>query len=296
MTHTLKQTSIFHKFSGLHKLQKNNEKFNQCLNEYQIYKNQQETALAKRHNLIEAIGLETKLASIPLNKAEKILGYSIKQEAKDESTDGFNDASPKTFKALKTVNNQIASIIAKSSGSGALVSLGSWSLVSTFGAASTGTAIASLSGVAATNATLAWFGFGSIAAGGFGMALGQVVLAGILIFSVLGLCPVYIHWKSKRIKLKLIELENSLRDIQKSFPELMSRLSELEHKATSQKTARLALEDTIKVTELKLYPRGTWSYRYRWCKFKVTGKYFNEHETGIVDTLNSAVHDYLKSI
>lgn len=48
-----------------------------------------------------------------------------------------------------------------------------------FGAASTGTAISSLSGAAATNATLAWLGGGSLAAGGGGMAAGSVVLGTI---------------------------------------------------------------------------------------------------------------------
>lgn len=45
-----------------------------------------------------------------------------------------------------------------------------------FAAASTGTAISSLTGAAATKATLAWFGGGSLAAGGGGMALGATVL------------------------------------------------------------------------------------------------------------------------
>lgn len=48
--------------------------------------------------------------------------------------------------------------------------------VMALGTASTGTAIASLSGVAATNATLAALGGGAIAAGGGGMALGTTLL------------------------------------------------------------------------------------------------------------------------
>lgn len=50
------------------------------------------------------------------------------------------------------------------------------SAVMALGTASTGTAIASLSGAAATNATLAALGGGAIAAGGGGMALGTTVL------------------------------------------------------------------------------------------------------------------------
>jgi hypothetical protein len=50
------------------------------------------------------------------------------------------------------------------------------SAVMVLGTASTGTAIASLSGVAATNATLAALGGGAIAAGGGGIALGTTIL------------------------------------------------------------------------------------------------------------------------
>jgi hypothetical protein len=45
------------------------------------------------------------------------------------------------------------------------------------GAASTGTAISTLSGAALTNASLAAFGGGAVAAGGGGMALGTTVVA-----------------------------------------------------------------------------------------------------------------------
>jgi len=65
-------------------------------------------------------------------------------------------------------------------GSGAALAFGAYSGTMMFATASTGTAIASLGGVAATNATLAWLGGGSLAAGGFGMAGGMMVLGGIV--------------------------------------------------------------------------------------------------------------------
>lgn len=68
--------------------------------------------------------------------------------------------------------------------------------VMALGTASTGTAIASLTGVAATNATLAALGGGAIAAGGGGIALGTTILSaatfgvgllvGGVIFSITG--------------------------------------------------------------------------------------------------------------
>lgn len=70
-------------------------------------------------------------------------------------------------------------------GAGGLVAGGSAALVSyaAVGAlahAGTGAAIAGLSGVAATNATLAWLGGGTLAAGGLGVAGGMWVLGGMV--------------------------------------------------------------------------------------------------------------------
>ncbi|WP_262122522.1 hypothetical protein [Anaerococcus sp. Marseille-Q5996] len=50
-------------------------------------------------------------------------------------------------------------------------------VATTFGLASTGTAISALSGAAATNAALAWLGGGALVAGGGGMAAGNAFLA-----------------------------------------------------------------------------------------------------------------------
>lgn len=73
-------------------------------------------------------------------------------------------------------------LVVKSAGAAGVA--GIFGLVSTFGAASTGTAIAGLSGAAATNATLYWVGSivgggmlaGSIITGGIGIAVGYYAL------------------------------------------------------------------------------------------------------------------------
>lgn len=63
--------------------------------------------------------------------------------------------------------------------SGAALAFGAYNGTMMLATASTGTAISTLGGVAATNATLAWLGGGSLAAGGGGMALGSVVLGAV---------------------------------------------------------------------------------------------------------------------
>lgn len=65
-------------------------------------------------------------------------------------------------------------------GGGAALAFGAYNGTVMLATASTGTAISTLSGAAATNATLAWLGGGSLAAGGGGMALGTLVLGGVV--------------------------------------------------------------------------------------------------------------------
>lgn len=64
---------------------------------------------------------------------------------------------------------------------GGAIAGGAYAAAAAFGTASTGTAIATLSGIAASNATLAWLGGGTLAMGGLGVAGGTAVLASIVI-------------------------------------------------------------------------------------------------------------------
>lgn len=83
-------------------------------------------------------------------------------------------------------------------GAGAGASSATVAGVGAFAAASTGTPIASLSGVAATNATLAWLGGGTLAAGGGGMAAGTVVLGGVVAAPVVVATAGFVSWKGRR--------------------------------------------------------------------------------------------------
>ncbi len=87
-------------------------------------------------------------------------------------------------------------------------------IATTFGTASTGTAISALSGVAAKSAALAWLGGGAVAAGGGGMAGGSALLAlagpigwGIAGFTLLGSIALFAAKKRKNDKEMFEEIE-----------------------------------------------------------------------------------------
>ena len=94
-------------------------------------------------------------------------------------------------------------------------------VATTFGTASTGTAISALSGAAATSASLAWLGGGALAAGGGGMAAGNafLALAGPVGWSISGatLLASVVLFAKKKMKLskeKKEEIEAVLRNVE----------------------------------------------------------------------------------
>ncbi|BAZ66788.1 MAG: hypothetical protein KME28_12160 [Pelatocladus maniniholoensis HA4357-MV3] len=106
-----------------------------------------------------------------------------KQSEKEflEGLDGISVQQMKEYKTAALEAEQFFKGGVKAVGAAAAGYGGAMGLATSVGVASTGTLIGSLSGAAAWNATLAWLGGGSLAAGGGGMALGTVVLGGITV-------------------------------------------------------------------------------------------------------------------
>ena len=82
---------------------------------------------------------------------------------------------PKYKATVENVTTGLSGVVS-AVGAGASAQAGALWGVSTFASASTGTAISSLGGAAAQNATMAWLGGGTLASGGGGVAAGTAVL------------------------------------------------------------------------------------------------------------------------
>jgi hypothetical protein len=110
-------------------------------------------------------------------------------------------------------------------GTGALVGIASYGGAMMFAHASTGTAIAALSGAAKTNATLAWFGGGSLAAGGLGKLGGKLVLVGIVVAPILLVAGLITAAKSKE---KLAEAKKIHADAEKAVAQMNTLITGME--------------------------------------------------------------------
>lgn len=102
------------------------------------------------------------------------------------------------------------------------------SAVMALGTASTGTAIASLSGVAATNATLAALGGGAIAAGGGGMALGTTILGATTLGVGLLVGGVIFNVTGGKLSDKADEAWNQVMKEEKTINKVCNYLSDLD--------------------------------------------------------------------
>lgn len=123
-------------------------------------------------------------------------------------------------------------------------------IATTFGTASTGTAISSLSGAAATNAALAWLGGGTLAAGGGGMTAGTAFLAlagpvgwsiaGVTIFASVAL---FAKNKMKTNKDKNEEIENIKKNCE-SVRESALKIEIIHQKTEELMTRLVGMYDT----------------------------------------------------
>ena len=117
------------------------------------------------------------------------------------------------------------------------------SAVMALGTASTGTAIASLSGAAATNATLAALGGGAIAAGGGGIALGTTILGATTLGIGLLVGGVIFNVTGEKLSDKADEAWSQMEKAEKTINLACTYLNDLKFSASAYKEAVSKVQD-----------------------------------------------------
>ena len=191
-------------------------------------------------------------------------------------------------------------------------------VATTFGVASTGTAISSLSGAAATNAALAWLGGGALAAGGGGMVAGEafLALAGPVGWSIAGIAILasgIAIIKGKSEKKKLINLFNAIgerdkKNYETAVVEMNERIRRMEEEIKRLNDAFERIKtfgvDYEKMTESQQYELGAYynlvSAATRLIVSPIKGleqKYTDEHYDRFVSVLlnNKFSLEYFKA-
>ncbi len=154
-------------------------------------------------------------------------GEVARDENIQQGMEKLQEMEKASFNATTVVTAGLGSLSA-----GALAGVAAYGGTMMLATASTGTAISALSGAAATNATLAWLGGGTLAAGGSGVLGGALVLGGVVAGPVLVVAGSVLAAKAE-----------------KNLAEAESRVAEARQKAAQMWLMHDALRDICDLAE-----------------------------------------------
>lgn len=169
---------------------------------------------------------------------------------------------------------------------GSILVMAGLGLVSMLGSASTGTSLQSLSGAAETNATLAWFGGGSLASGGDGIDGGIIALVTIFFSPVIVLLFLSINGREKNIqKFKSETKKLDYDNVQlKNSNQLIE--SEIAHIQTHYQYIEESYKDICKI----IYPKGNITRVSRGLSSIINKDHYSKEEANAIDKLAQAIY------
>ncbi|CAM4275989.1 hypothetical protein [Vibrio neonatus] len=222
VSNTLNFTSKVLTFGGSTKVKSAKQEYDHLYNQYAPIFEELKSIEAETECVLKQIGYRLKKTNDLLRRVENELNRNLSIDNQ------VNIVS--SSKTIKDINDFSSSYnTAANAGFGGIVggssAVGAWALVSTMGSASTGASIAGLSGVAASNATLAWFGGGSLAVGGAGMAGGMAVISGIAIVPIFYFAAKGAYNKASRILEETEKLKSNIIKLQEILPLAQTELN-----------------------------------------------------------------------
>lgn len=180
-------------FGAQGRIERANDRYNSVLENLKQCNEQQEQRKAQVNSVLQDVVECKKDAVLLLNRIQQITQHLKVKERQTVNQQIGAERMNFDLDYVEATLDGANLALAGMKGAGAGIASGSAAmfLVGNFAAASTGTAISTLSGAAATNATLAWLGGGSIAAGGGGIAAGTLALGGIIAIPALAVMGIF---------------------------------------------------------------------------------------------------------
>ncbi|EMY5508187.1 MULTISPECIES: hypothetical protein [Bacillus cereus group] len=286
-------------FGASGRIERKIEEFNQWKEEYEELYEEMERKRKETNSVLEevvtskvrAIKALKKIHKISKNLKGKDREILLRKMGEELETVDFNNIDSTISAADAALN------ATKGLATGVGTALGAWALVSTFGTASTGAAITGLSGVAASNATLAWFGGGAMATGGGGMAAGTVALGGIVLLPALVLTGVFSHLSANK---KINEIEEQIYSIMESMDQIKTNLLQMSLVVTRGNELLVSLQKSTEVfnQEFKRTYKEIYSYPFisrlfKWVRKNIFRRnYFSKKDLNNIAYIGGLASDF----
>lgn len=248
---------------------------------------------ASINDKLNEVGAMTYSILLELEKSRKILSQPAKGSMSCAIAPQFNSVSSKIYQLRDIADEQSHTGMALIQGTtvGGLAAVGSWTLVSMFGSASTGTAIASLSGVAAHNSILAWFGGGALAAGGGGMAAGTVTLGAIVAVPIVLFSSYKTHSSANDLNLKIDKIRSEIPKLVRSSSDLTEANKAINQQLDILKMQHEKISEINKQVYNLIYPNGVVSKAKRNINKLFKQDFYTKAEAEGIDKLLTAIYD-----
>jgi hypothetical protein len=247
--------------------------------------------------MLHSLGSLTKLAFKRLRTAQRILCPSQKRTREMELaiTVPKQEVVLSSIEGSRVAIREFAALEAAASGTvvGTVLGVGSWTAVSLLGTASTGVAIGALHGAAATTATLAWFGGGSLATGGLGMLGGSVILGGVAFLPLLVFPAWLTHSEANRIKHETEEIERINQQNRKAVEKLEDRVLKVCHLVPKFEASVEQLTADVARIQKILFRYGWLSRLWRWTRWHFVGYYYDAREMKFVEELATLIDRFI---
>jgi len=271
-------------------------RFNTAVADYHSLVSKANRAQATLQSELTKVGERIVNACNLLRKSNKILapldgitpGVQVNPSYGTSALAVFNQSS-----LMLTVYSKLH-VAAAGVGVGTLVAAGSWGAVSLLGTASTGTAIATLHGAAATHATLAWLGGGSLAGGGAGILGGKLALGGVVLLPAAFAFGIASHLKANEINTQADEVEAANAKNRVALQQMSSQLAAIQplYPVLDQEIADL--KSAYRNSHKALFPVPGFSRLRKRLRLFFRGYYYNQADMVWVETLGAAVDKFLK--
>lgn len=280
-------------FGGAGRLEDAKKSYQETYDEYLVIYKVAEGFKNRIDDNVRAIGVTLTEAKQHLSQVEKLIALSVSDHG------GLNVAfSEQTLEKVKRFNAGFNSAINVGAGSiaGGSLAVGSWGLVTALGSASTGMAISGLSGVAATNATLAWFGGGALAAGGAGMAGGAAVLGGLFAVPLVYFAAKGTHKKAKKFEDSKIEVELSITGLKTQIAEFPKILSAVQEKRqVINEICEVFISEAVSCSGI-IRPHGMFSAIFQRVLALVGKPPYDAAQVAALDRLSQSVSNFLTGL
>lgn len=250
----------------------------------QIAQEQAESTIKNTNDKIEELGKYTSNLYTALNDIQQLFD-KIRNVPSQKHLEykKLKEVRLNWKQQVEKIQSDYKNAVAKNAGKGvtgvgagvAVASLGptaAMGIATTFGVASTGTAISTLSGAAASNAALAWLGGGALATGGGGMAAGNafLALAGPVGWAIAGIALLgsgLLFWKTKSNQNRLENIftlisKRDKKSYELAIVELNERISRIKDESVKLIDANEKIEsfgvDYNQMSEAQQYELGAY--------------------------------------